>query len=118
MRTELGKIAGMLRTTKSPTTPLQRELDRTGKELGIAVIVIAAVVVATLLALCSARDAKTGVQVLMFGVALAVAGAGVTRRECTRKECRSCTWKCGTCRRPKAPCSCCGWTFLRSRTAG
>ena len=50
MRTELGKIAGMLRTTKSPTTPLQRELDRTGKQLGIAVIVIAAVVVATLFA--------------------------------------------------------------------
>ena len=75
MRTELGKIAGMLRTTKSPTTPLQRELDRTGKQLGIAVIVIAAVVVITLLVLYGARDAKTVVQVLMFGVALAVAAA-------------------------------------------
>ncbi len=75
MRTELGKIAGMLRTTKSPATPLQRELDRTGKQLGIAVIVIAAVVVATLLVLYGARDAKTVVTVLMFGVALAVAAA-------------------------------------------
>jgi Ca2+-transporting ATPase len=34
MRTELGKIAGMLRATKSPITPLQRELNRTGKQLG------------------------------------------------------------------------------------
>ncbi|MFN0172702.1 MAG: cation-translocating P-type ATPase [Bryobacteraceae bacterium] len=75
MRTELGKIAGMLRATKSPITPLQRELDRTGKQLGIAVVVLAAVVVATLLALYGARDAKTVVRVLMFGVALAVAAA-------------------------------------------
>lgn len=75
MRTELGKIAGMLRTTKSPATPLQRELDRTGKQLGIAVIVIAAVVVATLLVVYGARDAKTVVTILMFGVALAVAAA-------------------------------------------
>ena len=75
MRTELGKIAGMLRATKSPITPLQRELNRTGKQLGIAVIVIAAVVVITLLVLYGARDAKTVVQVLMFGVALAVAAA-------------------------------------------
>ncbi|MCX6629370.1 MAG: HAD-IC family P-type ATPase, partial [Candidatus Solibacter sp.] len=52
-----------------------RELDRTGKQLGIAVIVIAAVVVTTLLFLYGARDAKTVVQVLMFGVALAVAAA-------------------------------------------
>lgn len=75
MSTELGRIAGMLRTTKSPATPLQRELDRTGKQLGIAVIAIAAVVVATLLVIYGARDAKTVVRVLMFGVALAVAAA-------------------------------------------
>jgi Ca2+-transporting ATPase len=75
MRTELGRIAGMLRTTKSPATPLQRELDRTGKQLGIAVIAIAAVVVATLLLIYGAHDAKTVVRVLMFGVALAVAAA-------------------------------------------
>ncbi|MBL0156184.1 MAG: cation-translocating P-type ATPase [Bryobacterales bacterium] len=75
MRTELGKIAGMLRNTKSPTTPLQGELDKTGKQLGIAVIVIAVVVVATLLLLRGAQDWKSAVQVLMFGVALAVAAA-------------------------------------------
>ncbi|MCL4395561.1 MAG: cation-transporting P-type ATPase [Chloroflexi bacterium] len=75
MGTELGQIAGMLRAAKSPATPLQGELDRTGKQLGIAVIVIAALVVTTLLFLYGARDAKTIVQVLMFGVALAVAAA-------------------------------------------
>lgn len=75
MRTELGRIAGMLSETKSPPTPLQRELDRTGKQLGMAVIVIAVVVVATLLVLYGARDAKTVVGILMFGVALAVAAA-------------------------------------------
>ena len=75
MGTELGRIAGMLKAAKSPATPLQRELDRTGKQLGIAVIVIAAVVVTTLLLLYGARDAKSVVQVLMFGVALAVAAA-------------------------------------------
>ena len=75
MRTELGRIAGMLRTTKSPITPLQRELDHTGKQLGVAVVVIAAVVVATLLFIYGARDVKVVVRVLMFGVALAVAAA-------------------------------------------
>ncbi len=75
MRTELGKIAGMLSTTKSPTTPLQLELNRTGKQLGVAVIAIAAVVVTSLLVLYGVHDVKTVVQVLMFGVALAVAAA-------------------------------------------
>ncbi|MGJ5819125.1 cation-translocating P-type ATPase [Paludibaculum fermentans] len=75
MSTELGRIAGMLKTTKSPTTPLQRELDRLGKQLGTTVVVIAAVVVASLLMLYGAHDAATVVQVLMFGVALAVAAA-------------------------------------------
>lgn len=48
METELGKIAGMLRKTEKQLTPLQRELDRTGKQLGVAVVVIAVIVVATL----------------------------------------------------------------------
>jgi len=75
MQTEMGKIAGLLKSTKSPKTPLQHELDRTGKQLGIAVIAIAAIVVGTLLIHYGARDVKTVVQVLMFGVALAVAAA-------------------------------------------
>jgi Ca2+-transporting ATPase len=32
---EMGRIAGLLKETQDDTTPLQRELDRTGKMLGI-----------------------------------------------------------------------------------
>ena len=39
--TEIGRIAGSLRTTQEVQTPLQRELDRVGKLLGAAVIAIA-----------------------------------------------------------------------------
>jgi Ca2+-transporting ATPase len=43
MQTELGKVAGLLRRTEDEATPLQKELDRTGKLLGAIVLVIAAV---------------------------------------------------------------------------
>lgn len=73
--TELGRIAGMIRRTEEQRTPLQRDLDRTGRQLGGAVLVIAAVVVATLLWVGGVRDVRQVVRVLMFGVALAVAAA-------------------------------------------
>jgi len=38
MRTEMGRIAGLLRRTGRETTPLQRELDRTGRILGITAV--------------------------------------------------------------------------------
>ena len=47
--TEIGKIAGSLQATEDVATPLQRELDRIGKLLGIAVIVIAIVISVTIL---------------------------------------------------------------------
>ncbi len=75
METELGRIAGMLRTTEKQLTPLQRELDRTGKQLGVSVLVIAALMVGTLLLVEGIQNAKQVVQVLLFGVALAVAAA-------------------------------------------
>lgn len=75
MASELGHIAGMLRTAGNQLTPLQRELDRTGKQLGVAVLVIAAFVVTSLFLLEGIGDAKQVVQVLLFGVALAVAAA-------------------------------------------
>ena len=58
MLTEMGRIAGLLNTTESPATPLQKELDQTGKQLGVAVVVIAAVVIATLVLLNGVRDAS------------------------------------------------------------
>jgi P-type Ca2+ transporter type 2C len=73
MRTELGKVAGLLRRTEDETTPLQKELDRTGKLLGAVVIVIAAVIVATILLVEGIRDPAAIFDVLILGVALAVA---------------------------------------------
>jgi P-type Ca2+ transporter type 2C len=49
MRTELGHIAGLLQRTPDEATPLQRELDRTGKSLGLVVVVIAIVMMATII---------------------------------------------------------------------
>jgi P-type Ca2+ transporter type 2C len=73
MRTELGKVAGLLSQTEEETTPLQKELDRVGKLLGGIVLVIAAVVVATILLVEGIRDFAAFLDVLIFGVALAVA---------------------------------------------
>ena len=73
MHTELGRIARLLENTEADRTPLQRELDRTGKRLGIGVIAIAAVVVTTLLLVEDARDLRAMLNALLFGVALAVA---------------------------------------------
>src|SRR5688500_11556557 len=73
MRTEMGRIAGMLRTTGDEATPLQRELDRTGRMLGIVVVVIAVVMIATIVVVEEVRDPAGLVDVLILGVALAVA---------------------------------------------
>src|ERR687894_556672 len=73
MQTELGKGAGLLRRTEDEATPLQKELDRTGRLLGGVVIVIAAVIVATILLVERVRDPAAIFDVLILGVALAVA---------------------------------------------
>src|SRR5690606_12160488 len=73
MRTEMGRIAGLLKETRNETTPLQRELDRTGKVLGVGVTVIAAVIIATILVVEDVRSASALFDVLILGVALAVA---------------------------------------------
>ena len=73
MRTELGRIAGLLNETTDETTPLQRELDRTGKTLGLAVIVIAVVMIATIIVVQDVRSAAAIFDALILGIALAVA---------------------------------------------
>lgn len=75
MKTEVGSIAGLLRSAKDQITPLQRDLTRIGEQLGLAVIVIAGIVVATMLTVYGVHDLAGLVRVLMFGVALAVAAA-------------------------------------------
>ena len=73
MQTEMGRIAGLLKETQDEATPLQRELDRTGKRLGILVIAIAAVMIATIIIVEDVRGLSAVLDVLILGVALAVA---------------------------------------------
>jgi len=73
MHTEMGRIAGLLRAAEDEETPLQRELDRTGKLLGGIVIVIAVVMITTIILVEEVRGFAGVVEVLILGVALAVA---------------------------------------------
>jgi len=73
MRTEMGRIAGMLAGVPNETTPLQKELDRVGKSLGLAVVVIAVLMIATIVVVEQVRGLSAFLDVLILGVALAVA---------------------------------------------
>ena len=73
MRTEMGAIAQMLEATAQDATPLQKEVARIGRMLGIAVVIISVVVVATILAISKIENARDVIEVLLLGVALAVA---------------------------------------------
>jgi Ca2+-transporting ATPase len=73
MQTEMGTVAGLLQRTSDEETPLQQELDRMGRLLGIIVIIIAVVIVAAILLVQQISDLRAIVDVLILGVALAVA---------------------------------------------
>jgi len=73
MQTEMGAIAGLLKATKSDTTPLQKELAQVGRLLGMVVMVIAVVMVASLLIINGVSGFETVFDALMLGIALAVA---------------------------------------------
>ena len=73
MQTEVGRIAGMLSQVGSGPTPLQRELDRIGKRLGLVVIIIAIVMIVTIILVEQVRGLSALLDVLILGVALAVA---------------------------------------------
>jgi potassium/sodium efflux P-type ATPase len=73
MSTEMGNVARLLGRTEEQRTPLQREVDLIGRLLGIAVVVIAAVVVGTILLTSEIEAASDVVAVLLVGVSLAVA---------------------------------------------
>jgi Ca2+-transporting ATPase len=73
MHTEMGRIAGLLEQASDEATPLQRELDRTGRILGVVVVVIAIVMIATILLVEDVQGAAALFDVLILGVALAVA---------------------------------------------
>ncbi len=73
MRTEMGRIAAMLSEAPSETTPLQRELDRVGRTLGIVVVAIAVAMIAVIVVAEGVHDLSAFFDALVLGVALAVA---------------------------------------------
>ncbi len=73
MNTEIGHVAGLLDRTGDQQTPLQRELGRSGRWLSALVLVIAAVMSLTIVLVDGVRDVAGLMDVLILGVALAVA---------------------------------------------
>jgi len=73
MQTEVGKIAGLLEAAERNPTPLQQELDRTGKRLTIVMLGICALVFAAGLLSAKAFTLKVVLSMFLFAVALAVA---------------------------------------------
>jgi P-type Ca2+ transporter type 2C len=73
MATEMGAIAKLLTATTEEPTPLEKEIRRIGRSLGLAVVIISVLMVATILWISDVHTTKDVVTVLLFGVALAVA---------------------------------------------
>jgi Ca2+-transporting ATPase len=73
MQTEVGRIAGLLESAEKEPTPLQQELDRTGKRLSIIMLGICAVVFAAGLFSTSTFTFNVLLSLFLFAVALAVA---------------------------------------------
>ena len=73
MATEVGRIAGLLEAAEKEPTPLQQELDRTGKRLSIIMLGICAVVFATGLITSPVFNLNAILSLFLFAVALAVA---------------------------------------------
>ena len=65
MQTEMGRIAGLLRETVQEATPLQRELDRTGKRLGAVVVAIAIIMIVTIVLVEDVHGAAALLDVLL-----------------------------------------------------
>ena len=73
MDTQMGHVAALLEATVEEPTPLEKEVARIGRTLGVAVVVIAIVVVGTILFISEIRNTADVVHVLLLGVSLAVA---------------------------------------------
>jgi len=70
MQTEFGKIAAMLESVEEEQTPLQKSLDKVGQWLGIASLVIVAVIVAVQIIFVPGHSF---LEMFIWGVSLAVA---------------------------------------------
>jgi Ca2+-transporting ATPase len=73
MQSQMGHVAGMLGEATAETTPLQKELAKVGKLLGVIVIVIAIVMIATIITVEHVSTLSALFDVFILGVALAVA---------------------------------------------
>ncbi len=73
MATQTGQITGLVRSVHTEETPLQREVARAGRVLGIAVLVIAAVVIVTIFFVFGIRGVDDVITAVLLGVSLAVA---------------------------------------------
>ncbi|MGZ8640778.1 MAG: cation-translocating P-type ATPase [Actinomycetota bacterium] len=73
MSTEMGNVARLLERTEDKRTPLQGEVDRIGRMLGVAVVVIVIVVVTAILVTADIERSSDLIAVLLVGVSLAVA---------------------------------------------
>jgi Ca2+-transporting ATPase len=73
METEFGKVAKLLNTEENQVAPLQRRLEHLSKQIGTAVLLIASCVVIALLSIQGVQSASAVIEVLLFGIALAVA---------------------------------------------
>ncbi|HZC53634.1 MAG TPA: cation-translocating P-type ATPase [Mycobacterium sp.] len=73
MATQTGQITGLVRTVGKAETPLQREVARASRLLGIAVLAIAVVVIATIFFVFGIRSPSDVITAVLLGVSLAVA---------------------------------------------
>ncbi len=73
MDTEVGSIAALLGETERRATPLEEEIHRVGRVLGVVVVAIAVVVVLAMLTLSDLESASDVIDALLVGVSLAVA---------------------------------------------
>ena len=73
MQTEMGRIAGLLHGVAEERTPLNEELDKVGRVLAVVVVVIAVVMIGTILLVEEISSLSAIFEVLILGVALAVA---------------------------------------------
>ena len=73
MRTQVGKIADLLQATDDDDSPLQKEMNYVSKILGIAVCIIAAVVLVALALTEGFQDIRDVIDSLLLAVSLAVA---------------------------------------------
>ena len=72
MQTEFGKIAKMLQDVEEEETPLQKSLDKVGKVLGIASLILVAIIVGIQLVFVPGSTGKI-VELFIWGISLAVA---------------------------------------------